>query len=248
MPTEIQIKINKNKSDNSDFAISPDLFNGIELLKKQFDQISKETKKLAEIRNKLVSVLANHGWYLSADIDGQSYFKILSLIQNSKVGEATSILSKYYSKNLNKLKNNLTKKHPDRQSIFTEAFKAHKDKKYFSSTILFLSQADGICEGNMFRRKKIFKEFIAKTKSPDMVEFILGQESAIDVDTRKADKSNYFSDLNRHGVMHGIHIDFGKEINSLKAISLLCFISDFVNRYKQADKGTGGNSGLPQLA
>ncbi|MDZ4810270.1 MAG: hypothetical protein SGI96_18685, partial [Bacteroidota bacterium] len=84
MPTEIQIKLNKNKSDYSDFKINPDLFKGIELVKKQFDKVSRETKESGEIRNKLISILANHGWYLSADIDGQSYFKILSLIQNSK--------------------------------------------------------------------------------------------------------------------------------------------------------------------
>jgi len=61
-----------------------------------------------------------------------------------------------------------------------------------------------------------------------MINAVLGKESAINVDTCKKDKSNYFSNLNRNGVMHGLHLDYGNEKNSLKALSLFCFLSDFI--------------------
>jgi hypothetical protein len=113
-----------------------------------------------------------------------------------------------------------------------EAFSAHKKKQYFASTILFLSQADGICEGKVFRGKKVFNNYIESKKASTLIRSVLGQVSPIDIDTRNPDRANYFSDLNRHGVMHGLHVDYGTEENSLKALSLLCFISDFVNSNK----------------
>ena len=57
----------------------------------------------------------------------------------------------------------------------------------------------------------------------------LSNESAIDV--CHPDKSNYQSQLNRHAVMHGYGTEHGDEINSLKSVSLRCFITDFVDRY-----------------
>ena len=115
-----------------------------------------------------------------------------------------------------------------KKNLISEAFKAHKNKMYYSSTILFLSQVDGIGEGKIFRGKKALKEYLSKGKHFDLFDNVLQEETAINVDTRKS-KTNYFSDLNRHGVMHGLHFNYGNEKNSLKALSLLCFISDSIN-------------------
>ena len=41
-------------------------------------------------------------------------------------------------------------------------------------------------------------------------------------DSSRKDTTNFFSELNRHKVMHGLTSDYGNEINSLKALSLLC--------------------------
>lgn len=62
---------------------------------------------------------------------------------------------------------------------------------------------------------------------------LIGKETALNVDTRKEDNSNYFTNLNRHGVMHGLEVNYGTEVNSLRALSFLCFITDFYNRYKK---------------
>jgi hypothetical protein len=137
----------------------------------------------------------------------------------------------YYKNNLNLIETKLLNKHLDRNEIISEAFKAHKNKMYNSSVILFISQSDGICEGKIFSGNKK-KDFFDSKKSSYFVNNTLLNETAINEDSRK-DSTAFFSELNRHKVMHGLTSDYGNEINSLKALSLLCFVSDWVDRYKE---------------
>ena len=45
---------------------------------------------------------------------------------------------------------------------------------------------------------------------------------------REEDISNFPCKLNRHEILHGINADYGTEVNSLKVISLLKYISDLL--------------------
>lgn len=205
-------------------------------MKKMDDDFNELFKKLLEnlkesndLENKYAYLLSTYGWYISANMKYESVLQIYIAIKNSDIKTAEGILLKYYRKNIGEIKKYLLEKYPERQKIISEAFKTHRQKMYFSSTILFLSQADGICEGKIFRGEKVLKKYLDGKENLEIIDAILLKESAINVDTRKEDKSNYFSDLNRHGVMHGLHSDYGNEKNSLKALSLFCFISDFTN-------------------
>lgn len=97
---------------------------------------------------------------------------------------------------------------------------------FHSSTILFLSQADGICDSIIFTGSKI-KKIKDKKKVHPIVKIVSESNPLTDHYNPKTKNSNYFSDLNRHGVIHGISSDYGNELNSLKALSLVCFVSDF---------------------
>jgi len=154
------------------------------------------------------------------------------LIKLEKSLEAEKLMINFFKRNLNKLKSNVITKYPEREYIIREAFKAHGKKMFNSSTILFLSQADGISDAKIFRGSKVFNNNIDMKNNPSIIN-ILSKETALNVDTRKIDKSNYFTNLNRHAVMHGLEQNYGDEINSLKALSFLCFVSDFFNRYKK---------------
>lgn len=58
--------------------------------------------------------------------------------------------------------------------------------------------------------------------------------SSIQVNTwdrdEKVKESKYFSSLNRHGVLHGVDLNYGKEENSLRCILLLGYLLD-VKKY-----------------
>jgi hypothetical protein len=179
-----------------------------------------------------INILSNYGWYISAEMEMKAIFKFNQLIKSEKQNEAEKLMLNFYKKNLNKLKGNIIVKFPERENIIKEAFIAHKKKMYNASTILFLSQADGICGAKIFRGPKVFNYNIDMKNNHSIIN-ILGKETALNVDTRKTDKSNYFTNLNRHSVMHGLESDYGNEINSLKALSFLCFVSNFYNRYKK---------------
>lgn len=197
-------------------------------LSEQLKHFPENNKKTKEIENDYAYLLSTYGWYISPIMKYKDVFEIFIDIQNLNIKKAEGILLKYYRKEINNIKKNLIENYPERKNVISEAFKAHKQKMYFSSTILFLSQADGIGDGKIFRGKKPLKEYLSKGKNFELLDTILPKETAINEDTRKI-KSNFFSDLNRHGVMHGLHTNYGNKKNSFKALSLLCFISDSVN-------------------
>lgn len=224
-----EITLESTPSSVSDFLII--VKKNIQKIKEDFDEkfkhLPETIKKNNEIQNTYMYLLSTYGWYVSGDMKYESILQIFFALKSRNVDAAESIVSKYYKTQIAQKEKELICKFPERKKLLKETFLAHRKKMYNASTILFLSQADGICEGKMFRRKKVLKDYLDLKTNPDLIKAVLGKESAIDADTRKNDTSNYFSNLNRHGVMHGLHSDYGIEKNSLKALSLLCFISDF---------------------
>ena len=186
---------------------------------------------MSNIKEELFCKLSNYGWYVSVNLKLLDVLAVFQSIQNNTFNEKEHVLIDYYKNSLKDIETNLLKKHLDRNKIISEAFKAHKNKMFNSSTILFISQSDGICEGKIFSGNKK-KDFFDSKKSPYFVNNTLLNKTAINEDTRK-DTTNFFSELNRHKVMHGLTSDYGNEINSLKALSLLCFVSDWVDRDKE---------------
>jgi hypothetical protein len=181
--------------------------------------------------------IAGYGWY----IDGRITMGYTTQLMEKAVKRDSEFLDnffvKYYRKNIDSLIEILKNRQDTRQKIIIEGLDCHKEKKYYASTILFLSQADGICNGQLFmtrKNKESLKKFLSKSKNGNFINILLGMitgESAIDVGYSK--REEFDSNLNRHAVVHGLDVNFGTEKNSLKAFSLLCFVSDFVNRYKK---------------
>lgn len=217
-----------NSSLNITSSLSDTVNKFLDDWNKQFKGLRESIIKNTEYLNTNAYLLSKYGWYISTNMMTDSVFKIFEAIQNDNIEIAEVFFLRYYRKNISNIKTFLIKKYPDRELLITEIFKAHKQKMYFSSTILFLSQADGICEGKIFRGKKALETYLNDKKYHDIINVVFSKESAINADTRTEDKSNYFSDLNRHGVMHGLHLNYGDEKNSLKALSLFCFLSDFI--------------------
>jgi hypothetical protein len=198
--------------------------------------ISSIISKVFDIKNDSIEentrILLNYGWYISAQMKMKKISEVIELIKSEKTVEAESILINFFKENLTKIEEQLITKHSDRKPIFEEAFKAHKSNMFYSSTILFLSQGDGIIDGKIFHNRKNLDKHLDKEKNPNFVN-LLKEDSSLNIPSIKINKSKYFSKLNRHSVMHGKSTDYGTEINSLKALSLCCFVSDWYNRYKQ---------------
>jgi hypothetical protein len=205
------------------------------ITEKQLEEI-KEDSSISSIRSKVFDIkndsieantriLLNYGWYISSQMKMKKISEVIELIKSEKTAEAESILINFFRENLTKIEEQLITKYSDRKSIFKEAFKAHKSNMFYSSSLLFLSQGDGIINGEIFDNRKNLDKDLDKEKKPNSVS-LLKEDRSINVPSNNINKSKYFSKLNKYYVMQGKSTDYGTEKNSLKALSLCCFVSD----------------------
>lgn len=202
-----------------------------EAYKKQLESF-RHLAEILDIRNYTFDdeeeFFAKLGWYIPRFVMAKMVYNVSKLIDDGDIVEAENILIKYFKKNIKEIEATLIESHPERSQILHEAFLCFKKKYYYASTILFLSQADGICDAIIFRAKKIKS---TKNNKHRVINLLSKKNSLTDYFSIETKNHNYLSDLNRHGVMHGISLDYGNVKNNLKALSLVCFVTDF-NRSK----------------
>jgi hypothetical protein len=190
-------------------------------------QFQKDLVPIKQFEKENAILLSQYGWYISSWMMMDEVWRMLAAVRDGRMVEVEQKMMQYYRDNLSELCTWLSKKYPDRSVILRQAFEAHEKNMYYASTILFISQADGLGDGKLMR-KSMMKGFLESRASTDLTNAVLGTVTAINADSK--DKSNYFSDLNRHEVMHGLYSSYGQEVNSLKALSLLTFVAQFVGR------------------
>ena len=123
--------------------------------------------------------------------------------------------------------------------------KAHEESKFELSVPVLLAQADGIAGeilgGHLFRRHN--KTTVASRQLDDkLIELGITLDhglvtvalapvydaASIGIHTEERDKRRtqdpLYGPLNRHGVLHGLDLDYGTEANSLRAFLLLEFL------------------------
>lgn len=175
------------------------------------------------------NVLLKNGWFFPFDISVTDAMLLAFQFENDESNEANNYLIKYYRKNANNILNELVAMFPERENVLKEAFSAHRKKMYYASTILFLSQADGITDNIIFMGKK-FKEFYKYNSSHPLAE-LFNNKNPLTSSFNKGKKTNLEEEsLNRHGIIHGNMMKFGNKLNSCKALSLLYFVSNFRNK------------------
>jgi hypothetical protein len=205
------------------------------LLKKIAEAINifaEAIKTFEERSNDGLLKLASYGWYIDADISVGYINGLMEKAINKNQKYLDEYFSEYYKTSMNEKTGMISRKHYNRSKIIEEAVYCHQIGKYYASTTLFLTQADGICSGLLFKNRKnkdALKQYIAKNKCSSFFSTIMiAIENTNTIDSFYSKINLYDNQLNRHGVMHGLETDFGKEINSLKAFSLLVFVSDFI--------------------
>lgn len=124
---------------------------------------------------------------------------------------------------------------PERREVISCAFELHKERRYIASIPLFLAQADGVCAeylgAHLFTDKEQREEQLAKLQASNgvfaaVVLQPLGLHTQFGAGISKSSRNRKKLAPNRNGILHGSrkHLDYGTEINSLKAFSLLAFV------------------------
>jgi hypothetical protein len=232
-------------------------FDYVQKLFEDIERFRRDNKIIADCyRDTVRKYLAARGWYVGPSLTGRNIVKLAKAIEEGGHDEAIEkAITDHVRSNVGAIEAAVTTHWPHREAVLGDAFEAHKKGRYTLSIPVLLSQADGMAFDIL--RAFIFtnhngakiadkaKELI-DTEAEDhelMCSFvgILLEEHSIRVSTEKRDERRLSGDpvspLNRHGVMHGIDLDYPTEANSLRVISLLSLLTD-VHKLKNKPEET----------
>jgi len=174
------------------------------------------------------------------------FFKYIAK-QTGKVidGQMANYVRKYADKIIERVERDF----PKRSHIIHSAYNAHKRGEYVLSIPVLLAQADGICHDifsvNLYSRERDGKNPKTKEKVTKLTPKSKSDRAALAPYThllpihKSAHKYRRNRILNRNGILHGILLDYGTEVNSLQSILLLESLRElrcFVTKAKRIKK------------
>ena len=199
-----------------------------------FRDIAEHMRRLPPAMREALMVLADRGWFLDPEWTIPELWPYRNaLIYSPEDGE--QLLANHYRARRRSIRESLCKSFAVRAPILASAFDADARADYIVSVPLFLIQADGIC------RERCKRQLFSLQPGKDLASYV----AEIDADSITAAflhplaqgipiKAKYtpgqaFDGLNRHMVLHGDSVDYGTELNSLKAMSLLNFVGHMID-------------------
>ena len=193
-----------------------------------------------------VSVLAEHGWYLDMAMPMPAPVALQELLEQGELERAEAWLVAHYNDRLKDIRAELEARFPLRGHILARGFDAHDRAEYELSIPVFLAQTDGICREltgyQLFRKIDGFPQvaaYIGKLPADRFTTALLQPlTQVIPIWASERQRSPDSKQLNRHAVLHGESLDYGTETNSLKAVSLLQYVSGVLGRHDSAADAT----------
>jgi hypothetical protein len=207
-------------------------------------------QRLNDAEQQVFTQMVEHGWFFNPTMDAATFFYLADLVNSKKGEELDRKMSDYFRGQLAAIETDLIAKNPDRGRILSEAFEAQRGNKYVLSIPVFLAQIDGISKELL--GAEYFRYAESKNSPAKLIQQITGDyflESALRALIPKGpmrasagdrERLNCPPILNRHAVLHGEDLSYGTELNSLKAISLLNFMSEMQHLKKMAEVSSKG--------
>ena len=198
-----------------------------------FEELQRSFEELPPKIQEALLLLAQQCWYLDFNMPLPSLWKIKKAISSGEVEEVERALVEYFESQLDEVEKSFGAKFPHRYHIISSAIKAHRNGEYFLSIPVFLAQTDGIC-------KEVVDQYLFMKKDRKPCTAIYVEQVAADtykavllsplatstpISASEHERENGFNLLNRHMVLHGYSLDYGNKVNSLKAISLINYVS-----------------------
>lgn len=202
-----------------------------------FEELQQSFRELPSRTQEALLLLGEHGWYLDLEMPLPGLWELKKALSDGSIDEAENELAGYFEGRVEEIEESVTQKFPRRAHLIKAAFKAHRSQEYDLSIPVLLAQADGIC-------KEVVNQylFIKQNKKPSTAIFV--EQIATDtfraallsplsrtlpINASKHERSAGVNALNRHAVLHGESLDYGNRINSLKAISLVNYVSQVLD-------------------
>ncbi len=236
--------------DLSSFRCVTDDFSNV--IEERFKSVKETLQQFSEswainyanaLRN--LDLYAEEGWFVeTADVHIADLFSLIN-------GEYDcSAMSEYYRSQLDRIEQDLLARHPKRHRTIAQVFSAHRNEWYDLTCTTIFSLVDGICWDEEVLNVKFFDKNSENNYTLRLVEkmneveageiFIHPLISNKPIFSHEDDLDSFPCKLNRHAIIHGKDADYGTEINSLKSISLLAYISDLVTYSKDITNRKNG--------
>jgi len=207
-------------------------------------EIIERFQKLPDITRKTLVLLGQCGWYVSMDMPFAETLTLPNYLLEGDKHKIDAWMSEFYRIHLHQIKNDLLTRFSHRGKIIEAAFNAHQRGEYELSVPIFLAQADGICHDLI--RIQLYRKIDRMPATAKFVDQLAGDSftSALleplrvpmPIAASKEERHKFDIEINRHEILHGISVEYGTELNSLKAISLLHYISNVLDRYGDKKK------------
>jgi hypothetical protein len=171
-----------------------------------------------------------------------SSFELAQKIRSGNIKDVNIVMNRFYKKRLRRTIDELSGIFPSRSVILNKAFLAHKKQNYELSIPVFLAQADGICQElsghHLFsnsRKRPPIKRFIEKLTPDSHIAALLEPlRQTMPISESTETRLDPLS-LNRHGILHGVDVNYATETNSFKAMSLLSYVSSVLSLERSLD-------------
>jgi hypothetical protein len=198
------------------------------------ESIRRAARLLPTVTRDALMTLGNHGWYLDPSLAMQLLWELQSVLEQGDVENADRILCEYFEERLDAIEESLRQRFPHRAHLLSAAFDAHRRRQYELAIPVFLAQTDGICAD--LTSRYLFLRQDGKPETAHYVETVAADAlqaailsplaEVLPIGMSRRERPDGFDALNRHMVMHGESLDYGTRLNSLKAISLLNYVSE----------------------
>lgn len=198
-----------------------------------FDDLKNSFQELPNHIQEALLLLGENGWYLDLEMSLPTLWHLRNILDEGNLLKAENTLIEYFESRLSEIEKSILKKFPSRKHLLKPAFNAHRRKEYCLSIPLFLAQTDGICKeavgqclfmkSNRKPQTAIYVDQIANDTF--MAALLSPLAETLPINASENERPRNFNGLNRHMVLHGESLDYGSKVNSLKAISLVNYVS-----------------------
>ena len=212
----------------------------------RFAELSRYWESYPDRVRESLLVMGEHGWCLDFDMDISAPIRFREMVEEGRREDACAEMVAYFESRVDSIKQEVMALYPKRRHIIESAFEAYANGQYVLAIPAIFAQIDGICldvvNAHFFilkGRKKVRDHVMNIASDSTSSAFLVPFEMGMEVWLSERERPAGFSGLNRHMVLHGESVDYGTKENCLKAISVLNYISQSIQRALDNEEGDG---------
>lgn len=203
----------------------------------QMGTVARALKAYPDNMREGLAAMSQSGWYLDLEMGMSEPWRFKQAVDSGREADAEAEMVKHFEARSPGIHAELVQAYPHRKELFDAAFDAHLRGQHLVSIPVLLAQVDGICfdlaNAHFFmgrERPKVVAHAAQFAGSQIARAFLAPLESEMTITLSEKARPPGFTGLNRHMVIHGESVDYGTKENGLRAISLLNYISQSLQR------------------